>query len=339
MSTTRWSNDAAGCDKLAIAVASLVVVEATGGCEMRKARTLMAAGIAVAVVNPRQVRDFARAGGRLAKTDQVDAEVILHFAKAMRPAQIHHIDDGRIALAALVARRRQLIDVPVAEKNRLEHASADIAAFIYELLASFKAHLIRIDTAIEAEPDMAGRRNLLLSVPGIGETTAAILIAELPELGSIDDKKLAALIGVAPMAHDSGAMRGQRHIGGGRSALRRALYMAALSAIRCSTTTTTFYTRLCDVGKPPKVAIVAAMRKLATILNTTQWAEPRRTRVASGPSTGSDEGGVSCELVAKLALMVRARRAVANHEGGFPLTQPGTAKRGRRPIPGSWTCP
>jgi len=273
-SVARWNNDAAGCDGLAAAVAkaSLVVVEATGGYEMRIVRTLMAAGIAVAVVNPRQVRDFARASGRLAKTDQVDARVILHFAKAMRPAKIPPIDDGRIALAALVARRRQLIDMAVAEKNRLEHASADIAALIHELLASFKAQLTRIDTAIalaiEAEPDMVERRDLLLSVPGIGEITAAILIAELPELGSIDDKKLAALIGVAPMAHDSGAMRGQRHIAGGRSAVRCALYMATLSAIRCSSTIKAFYTRLRAAGKPPKVAIVAAMRKLATILNT-----------------------------------------------------------------------
>ncbi|GAA5544083.1 IS110 family transposase [Brucella sp. NBRC 113783] len=273
-SVARWNNDVTGCHELAAAVAgaSLVVVEATGGYETPMVRTLAAVGIAVAVVNPRQVRDFARASGRLAKTDRVDARVILHFAKAMRPAQIPHIDDGRIDLAALVTRRRQLIDMAIAEKNRLEHASADIAALIHELLASFKAQLIRIDTAIalaiEAEPEMAERRNLLLSVPGIGETTAAILIAELPELGSIDDKKLAALIGVAPIAYDSGMMRGQRHIGGGRTTVRCALYMATLSAIRCSTTIKIFYTRLRDAGKPPKVAIVAAMRKLATILNT-----------------------------------------------------------------------
>ncbi|NNU63641.1 IS110 family transposase, partial [Ochrobactrum soli] len=172
-SVARWNNDVTGCNELAAAVAgaSLVVVEATGGYETPMVRTLAAVGIAVAVVNPRQVRDFARASGRLAKTDRVDARVILHFVKAMRPAQIPHIDDGRIALAALVTRRRQLIDMAIAEKNRLEHASADIAALIHELLASFKAQLIRIDTAIalaiEAEPEMAERRNLLLSVPGI----------------------------------------------------------------------------------------------------------------------------------------------------------------------------
>ncbi|RWX20780.1 IS110 family transposase, partial [Rhizobium leguminosarum] len=174
----RFDNNAPGCAALtaAVAGAELVVVEATGGYEMAIVRTLMAAGIAVAVVNPRQVRDFARASGRLAKTDQVDARVTLHFARAMRPAQIPHIDDGRIALAALVTRRRQLIDMAVAEKNRLEHAPEAVAALIGETLAALKAQLARVDAAIalaiEAEPDMAARRNLLLTVPGIGEVSA-----------------------------------------------------------------------------------------------------------------------------------------------------------------------
>jgi transposase len=227
---TRFDNDATGCAALAAAVAGaeLVVVEATGGYEMRIVRVLMAAGIAVAVVNPRQVRDFARASGRLAKTDQVDARVIGHFARAMRPAQIPHIDDGRIALAALVTRRRQLIDMAVAEKNRLEHAPGAVAALIDETITGLKTQLARVDAAIalaiEAEPDMAERRDLLLGVPGIGEVNAAVLIAELPELGAIDDKKLAALVGVAPMAHDSGTLRGQRHISGGRATVRCALY-------------------------------------------------------------------------------------------------------------------
>ncbi|ARM13497.1 IS110 family insertion sequence transposase protein [Rhizobium phaseoli Brasil 5] len=219
----RFDNDVPGRAALATAIAGaeLVVVEATGGYEMALVRTLMAADIAVAVVNPRQVRDFARASGRLAKTDQVDARVILHFAGAMRPAQIPPIDDGRIALAALVARRRQLIDMAVAEKNRLEHAPQAVAMLIGETIAALKAQLARVDAAIalaiDAEPDMAARRDLLLTVPGIGEIGAAVLIAELPELGAIDDKKLAALVGVAPIAHDSGAWRGQRHIAGGRA--------------------------------------------------------------------------------------------------------------------------
>jgi transposase len=232
----------------------------------------MAAGIAVAVVNPRQVRDFARASGRLAKTDQVDARIILHFAKAMRPAKIPHIDDGRIALAALVARRRQLIDMAVAEKNRLEHAPPAIALLINETLLALKAQLARVDAAIviaiTADPDMAERRDLLLSVPGIGEVCAAVLIAELPELGDIDHKKLAALVGVAPMARDSGMMRGQRHISGGRATVRCALYMATISAIRCCPPIKNFHGRLRTAGKPPKVAIVAAMRKFLAIINT-----------------------------------------------------------------------
>jgi transposase len=283
----RFDNNAPGCAALtaAVAGAELVVVEATGGYEMAIVRTLMAAGIAVAVVNPRQVRDFARASGRLAKTDQVDARVTLHFARAMRPAQIPHIDDGRIALAALVTRRRQLIDMAVAEKNRLEHAPEAVAALIGETLAALRAQLARVDAvialAIEAEPDMAARRNLLLTVPGIGEVSAAVLIAELPELGAIDDKKLAALVGVAPIAHDSGTWRGQRHIAGGRATVRCALYMATLSAIRCNPAIKTFHKRLRDAGKPPKVAIVAAMRKLIIMINTilkrrTPWNQPQQ---------------------------------------------------------------
>lgn len=283
----RFDNDAVGCAALAAAVAGaeLSVVEATGGYEMLIVRALMAAGIAVAVVNPRQVRDFARASGRLAKTDQVDARVIRHFARAMRPAQIPHIDDGRIALAALVTRRRQLVDMAVAEKNRLEHAPEAVTALIDETITTLKAQLARVDAAIalaiEAEPDMAERRGLLLGVPGIGEVNAAVLIAELPELGAIDDKKLAALVGVAPMAHDSGILRGQRHISGGRAAVRCALYMATLSAIRCSPAIKAFYTRLRAAGKPPKVAIVAAMRKHIIMINTivrrkTPWSEPQQ---------------------------------------------------------------
>lgn len=283
----RFDNDAAGCAALAAAVAGaeLVVVEATGGYEMRIVRALMAAGVPISVVNPRQVRDFARASGRLAKTDQVDAHVICHFARAMRPAQIPHIDDGRIALAALVTRRRQLIDMAVAEKNRLEHAPGAVAALINETITGLKTQLARVDAAIalaiEAEPDMAERRDLLLGVPGIGEVNAAVLIAELPELGAIDDKKLAALVGVAPMAHDSGTLRGQRHISGGRATVRCALYMATLSAIRCSPAIKAFYTRLRAAGKPPKVAIVAAMRKHIIMINTivrrkTPWNEPQQ---------------------------------------------------------------
>jgi transposase len=173
----------------------------------------------------------------------------------------------------------------VAEKNRLEHAPQAVVALISETLAALKAQLARVDAAIalaiEAEPDMTARRDLLLTVPGIGEISAAVLIAELPELGAIDDKKLAALVGVAPIAHDSGAWRGQRHIAGGRATVRCALYMATLSAIRCNPAIKTFHKRLRDAGKPPKVAIVAAMRKLIIMINTilkkrTPWNQPQQ---------------------------------------------------------------
>ena len=281
---SRFPNDAQGftalCERRG--EVQLVALEATGGYEMRIVRVLLANGIPVAVVNPRQVRDFARASGRLAKTDRLDARAILHFARAIRPAPIPCLDDRRTALAALVARRRQLIDMAVAEKNRLEHAPAPLVAMIEEIIAALKAQLARIDAAIalaiDAQPDLAERRDILLSVPGIGTVGAAVLIAELPELGTIEDRKLSALVGVAPVAHDSGSMRGQRHIAGGRATVRCALYMATLSAIRCSPTVKAFYSRMRANGKPPKVAIVAAMRKLITMINTivkrkTPWRE------------------------------------------------------------------
>lgn len=270
----RFTNDAAGCAALCerLLNAELVALEATGGYEMRIVRSLLATGVPVAVVNPRQVRDFARASGRLAKTDRLDARVILQFARAFRPTPIPDLGDRHAALTALVARRRQLIDMAVAEKNRLEHAPQALVPLIKEVQDLLKSQLTAVDaaiaTAIDQEPDLAARRDILLSVPGIGDVAAAVIIAELPELGQIDDKKLSALVGVAPIAHDSGTLRGQRHIGGGRATVRCALYMATLSAIRCNDPIKAFYTRLREAGKPPKVAIVAAMRKLITMVNT-----------------------------------------------------------------------
>jgi len=270
----RFTNDAAGCAALSerLLNAELVALEATGGYEMRIVRSLLAAGVPVAVVNPRQVRDFARASGRLAKTDRLDARVILQFARAFRPTPIPDLGDQHAALTALVARRRQLIDMAVAEKNRLEHAPQALVPLIKDVQDLLKSQLTAVDaaiaTAIDQEPDLATRRDILLSVPGIGDVAAAVIIAELPELGQIDDKKLSALVGVAPIAHDSGTLRGQRHIGGGRATVRCALYMATLSAIRCNDPIKAFYTRLREAGKPPKVAIVAAMRKLITMVNT-----------------------------------------------------------------------
>ena len=270
----RHANSPSGCAALAaeLSGATLAVLEATGGYELEIVRALQRAGAPVAVVNPRRVRDFARASGRLAKTDRIDARIIAHFARAMRPAQTPKIEDGRMALVELVTRRRQLIDMIIAEDNRLEHASATIASAIKEHIAHLKDQLASIDTAIalsvRADEASVRRKAILESVPGVGEITAAVLIAELPELGEIDDKKIAALVGVAPVAHDSGTLRGQRRIAGGRPSVRCALYMAALSAVRFNPAIKTFHRRLRDNGKRPKVALVAAMRKLVILLNT-----------------------------------------------------------------------
>jgi transposase len=271
---SRYANTPESCRLVASALqnARLVVVEATGGYELEIVRALQTAGVAVAVVNPRRARDFARASGQLAKTDRIDALVLARFARLMRPSQTPNIEDGRTSLAGLVDRRRQLIEMAVAEDNRLEHASGAVANMIGRHIVYLKDELANIDAAIalaiRADAALNERRNILQSVPGVGEVTAAVLIADLPELGSIGDKQIAALVGVAPMARDSGVLRGQRHISGGRSSVRCALYMAVLSTVRGKGPMSAFYKRLRDKGKPAKVALVAAMRKLVILLNT-----------------------------------------------------------------------
>jgi transposase len=251
---------------------SLTVVEATGGYELVLVGALHAAGLPVAVVNPRQARDFARASGRLAKTDAIDARVLARFGAAMHPPSLPPIDPDQAACAGLVARRRQLVDMIVAERNRLEHAGPSVRGWILELLGTLKTQLAGVDAAIaltvEANPELRHRQRILTSVPGVGPLTAAVLIADLPELGTTDQKRIAALVGVAPINHDSGNHRGQRHIGGGRPSVRCAIYMAALVATRHNPVIRAFYQRLRAANKRPKVAIVACMRKLLTILNT-----------------------------------------------------------------------
>jgi transposase len=250
----------------------LVVVEATGGYELNLVRALHGAGLPIAVVNPRQVRNFARARGRLAKTDALDARIIAEFGLLLRPSPMPAPPQGREDFAALVARRRQVIDMMVAEKNRLETASDGVRGFIAEHLGALKSQLANLDAAIalaiEADPLLCKRRDILTSVPGVGQLTAAVILAELPELGSIGPKQAAALVGVAPINRDSGAHRGERHIGGGRPSVRCAFYMATLSAVRYEPGLKAFYQRLRSGGKRPKVALVAAMRKLVTLLNT-----------------------------------------------------------------------
>jgi len=270
-----FDNTAAGIagliDRLGGEPVALVVLEATGGYEVAAVRGLQAAGLPVAVINPRQARDFARASGRLAKTDALDARLLAAFGAALRPAPLPPVDPSQAAIAALVARRRQVIDMLIAETNRREHAEPAMAGWIDDHILVLKSQLARLDAAItiavEECPALRRRYEIVTSVKSIGPATAAVLLAELPELGAIGHKQLAALVGVAPINRDSGTMRGERHIGGGRTAVRCAIYMATLSAIRFNPAITAFYRRLRDNGKRPKVAIVACMRKLLTVLN------------------------------------------------------------------------
>lgn len=268
--------DSAGVEALAGRLRELapelVVLEATGGFETVVAAALAAAGLPLAVVNPRQIRDFARAVGRLAKTDPLDAAVIAHFAEAVRP-QARAVPDAEAqALGELVARRRQIIEMMVAERNRRRQMTQRKAVRTVErVLATLQAQLSDIDSeiddAIRGTPAWRAKEDLLISVPGIGPKIARTLIAELPELGQLDRRKLAALAGLAPFNRDSGKLRGRRRIVGGRGPVRSALFMAVLVSIRRDLPLAQTYHRLVAAGKPPKVAIVACMRKLLGILN------------------------------------------------------------------------
>lgn len=250
----------------------LVVLEATGGFETVVAAGLAAAGLPLAVVNPRQIRDFARATGRLAKTDPLDAAVIAHFAEAVRPQARPVASSETVMLGELIARRRQLIEMMTAERNRRRQlTSKRLINGIDRILAVLQLQLSEleqdIDQAVRGTPAWREKEDLLLSVPGIGSKIARTLIAELPELGSLDRHQVAALVGVAPFNRDSGRWRGRRSIAGGRVTVRSALFMSVLVSIRRKLPLHALYLRLRAAGKPPKVAIVACMRKLATILN------------------------------------------------------------------------
>lgn len=249
---------------------ALVVLEATGGLQLRAAAEIGAAGLAVAVVNPRQVRDFARATGRLAKTDRLDAASIARFAAAIRPEPRPLPDAQRQALIELLARRRQLIEMRTAEKLRLGTVHPALRPGLQEHIAWLAKAIDGIDAEIDAQVRASAiwrhEAALLRSVPGVGKGTAHTLIALLPELGRIPTARLAALVGLAPFNHDSGTLRGQRHIRGGRSGVRAALYMATLTAIRCNPALRSFHDRLRTAGKPAKLAITACMHKLLRIL-------------------------------------------------------------------------
>jgi transposase len=271
-----FANDETGISALVerlLAVSpKLVVLEATGGLERLLVAALLAAGLPVVVVNPRQVRDFAKASGRLAKTDRMDAQVLAHFAQAIEPMQRALPDEAARALADLLARRRQLVGMLTMEKTRLQQARdkgvrEDVKAHVAWLEKRLQASEAGLRQAVESSPAWQARRDLLAEVKGVGEVTALTLIALLPELGQIDRKQIAALAGVAPFNRDSGTLRGKRTVWGGRAVVRQVLYMATLTAVRYNPTLKVFYERLRGKGKTAKVALVACMRKLLTMLN------------------------------------------------------------------------
>jgi len=250
----------------------LVVMEATGNLEAPLAGELVGAGLQVAVVNPRQVRDFAKATGKLAKTDRIDAQLIAHFGEVVRPHLRTLADVERQQIKELVLRRRQLSDSITAESNRLRRVLPGTQRYIQDHNAYLHEQMERldqdIDRTIKHSPVWHDQVNLLVSVPGVGQVTATTLATCLPELGHLNRKEIAALVGVAPFNRDSGFTRGKRTIWGGRSTVRRVLYMATLVATRYNPVIRDYYQRLCDAGKHRKVALVACMRKLLTILNT-----------------------------------------------------------------------
>jgi transposase len=259
-------------ERLEALAPNLVVLEATGGFEITVAATLAAAHLPLAVVNPRQIRDFARSMGRLAKTDRLDAEVIALFAERVRPEPRPVADEEALALGELVARRRQLVEMIVMETNRRRQArDRGLKDRIREHLAWLQQSLNDLDGEIEAmvrrSPAWRETEELLTSVPGIGPVTARTLLAELPELGRIGRRQVASLVGVAPFNRDSGQWRGRRTIAGGRPTVRTAMYMATLAAVRCNPPIRAHYRRLRDLGRPAKLALIACLRRLLTILN------------------------------------------------------------------------
>jgi len=282
------SNDEAGIAQLVQDLTarpvSLVVVEATGGLELPLVAALLQAGVPTAIANPRQVRDFAKGLGQLAKTDQIDCHLLAQFAQMVRP-RVYVLPDAQSqALTALLARRRQVIEMLTSERNRLssthvsqrERVSAHIDWLAQEL-ADLNEDL---DQAIRDTPAWKAKDEQLRSAPGVGPVLASALISDVPELGQLNRHQIAALIGVAPFNQDSGQMRGRRRIWGGRADVRGLLYMATLSATRCNAPIRAFYLRLVGAGKPRKVAVVACMRKFLTMLNAmikhgTHWIEPK----------------------------------------------------------------
>lgn len=273
--TYSFTNDEEGVHNLVTALAPLapriVVLEATGGLEMAAAGMLSVSGLAVAIINPRQSRDFAKAMGRLAKTDAIDARVLAEFALRLQPEPRSLADEQTQRLSALITRRRQVIEMIVAEKNRLSRAHLEVRKRVSAHINWLEHELGEIDEELKSEikssPLWREKENLLRSVPGVGPVLSTTLLAQLPELGQLNRKEIAALAGVAPLNRDSGRWRGHRTCWGGRANVRCALYMGTLAATRYNPVIKDLYQRLVGNGKANKVAIVACMRKLLTILN------------------------------------------------------------------------
>jgi transposase len=289
----RWQcpNDTKAHRVLAERLAKLsptgIVLEATGGYEQPAAACLGQVGLPVMVVNPRQVRQFARAVGKLAKTDRIDAEMLVRFGEHTRPPVRPLADEQSRLLEALLTRRQQVLEMLQAERNRLEHAVGPVRTDIHETIAflvkRFKGINRDLDGQLRQSPLWREKEKLLRSIPGVGRQTVLRVLAQLPELGSIPRTKLAALVGVAPYNCDSGTLRGQRHCWGGRRPVRNVLYMATVTAVRCNPPIKAFYQRLQATGKPKKVALVACMHKLLIVMNATvrdrnEW-HPQMLRV------------------------------------------------------------
>ena len=251
----------------------LVTMEATGGYERLLAAELQAAGMAVAVVNPKRIRDYAKAAGKLAKTDKIDARVIAAFGATMHPRLNEPSDQNALKLRSLVTRRHQMVTMRVTENNRMEHAYDKATTHsIKVIVRSITRQIVKIEKEIaehiQQQPELQKKAELLKSVPGIGDVTAFMLISELPELGRANKREIAALVGIAPINRDSGLYRGKRMTGGGRRRVRSGLHMSMLAATRYNPVIRKFYQHLLDQGKAKMTAIVASMRKLLIIMNT-----------------------------------------------------------------------
>lgn len=284
--TLSMPNDQAGINSLVKQLKkrrpTLVVFEATGGLERQRMLALIRAEIPTVMANPRQVRDFAKATGQLAKTDRIDAAILAHYADAVRPSPRPLPDELALKLKSLIARRRQIIDMIVIEKNHLASAPKEIQKTIAEHIAYLNGDLDKadhdLDQFVDQNPLWKEKQQLLSSAPGIGPVCSRTLLAELPELGTLDGKRISALAGLAPFPRNSGTLKGRRTIWGGRATVRCTLYMATLVATRFNPVIREFYKRLKAKGKLTKVALVACMRKLLTILNAmvknkTTWSD------------------------------------------------------------------